>query len=540
MKKIFYLFAITAFMFTSCNPLEDVNTEIDALTKDDKLVDDIVYTLTDDDYEALDLSYGNFSSTDDAKTLIPGFLSETYPQLGVTYLPNGEIDQSSSALVTYKLYSPIKFESYTVSDDDYTALGLSSLNNDEDFDDFFDLKYPSEVQGTVIDLTYKTNPTITEYTLTDDDYDSVGNGRFDSFDAAETEEDRRVKIQTILLNNFPDANFGVKYRVSYEWYNGSSVEDLELLVQLEENPTDASKTTTYKLDNDDYALVGNGTFNNFDIRTDKPEADIETRREKIETILLNNYPSAVSGDFYVISYDTYNDQFERPVLTMILQFDGTNYNIFDVKVYAVYEFALVDNTMRFTLTDEWNAPITFSSEEYELLGGSSRFNNFSGDEDEAKRTIAIYLKNTLYPYAAAEDFVAVQYAFYNGSDTLTRNVNFVFDGTVWNAIPTVINTSLKFGHNGTTWVPDNTIKYTLINPDYALVGNDRYNNFETRAGGDEDTIEKLLAKVNTILKNNFPNSEQGQKFAVTYAYYDGTNGSATINVILEGSDYILQ
>ena len=540
MKKIFYLFAITAFMFTSCNPLEDVITEVDALTKNDKLVDDLVLTLTDENYETLELNFGSFSNNEDAKSLIPGFLSETYPQLGVTYLPNGEIDQSSSALVTYKLYSPIKFEAYTVTEADYTALGFSSLNDSDDFDAFFDLKFPSEVQGTVIDLTYNTNPTLIEYTLNDDDYDSVGNGRFDSFDAAETEEDRRVKIQTILLNNFPDANFGDKYKVFYEWYNGSSVEDLEMLVQLEENPTDESKTTTYKLDNDDYALTGNGSFNNFDIRTDKPEEDIETRREKIETILLNNFPAAVSGDFYVVSYDAFNNQFERPVLTMILQFDGTNYNIFDVKVYATYEYALVENTMRFTLTDDWKAPITFSSDEYELLGGSGRFNNFSGDENEAKRTIAIYLKNTLYPYAAAEDFVAVQYAFYNGSDTLTRNVNFVFDGTVWNAISTVINTSLKFGHNGTTWVPDNTIKYTLINSDYALVENGQYNNFDLRAGKAEETIEVRLEKINKILKANFPNSEQGQKFAVTYAFYDGTNGNATINVILEGSDYILQ
>lgn len=539
MKKIFYLFAITAFMFTSCNPLEDINTEVDALTKNDKLVDDLVLTLTDEDYETLELSFGNFSNNEDAKTLIPGFLSETYPQLGVTYLPNGEIDQSSSALVTYKLYSPIKFEAYTVTDADYTALGLSSLNDSDDFEAFFDLKYPSEVEGTVVDLTYKTEPTITDYSLTDDDYDLVGNGRYDNFDADETDEEVRVKIQTILLNNFPDADLGTKFNISYQQYNGSTTDDLEMQVILEDNPTDPAKTTTYKLQEEDYELIGNGTFYNFDIRETSAEADVEVRREKIETILLNNYPSAEVGDFFVISYDTY-DGVNRPVLTMILQFDGTNYNIFDVKVYAAYEFALVENTMRFTLTDEWSAPITFSSEEYELLGGSARFNNFSGDEDEAKRTIAIYLKNTLYPYAAAEDFVAVQYAFYNGSDTLTRNANFVFDGTVWNAIPTVINTSLKFGHNGITWVPDNTIKYTLINSDYALVGNGQYNNFDLRAGKAEETIEVRLEKINTILKANFPNSEQGQKFAVTYAFYDGTNGSATINVILEGSDYILQ
>lgn len=53
MKKIFYLLAITALVFTSCNPLEDVNAEIDALTEaetaNDGVVEDLVITLTEDD-----------------------------------------------------------------------------------------------------------------------------------------------------------------------------------------------------------------------------------------------------------------------------------------------------------------------------------------------------------------------------------------------------------------------------------------------------------------------------------------------------------
>ena len=82
--------------------------------------------------------------------------------------------------------------------------------------------------------------------------------------------------------------------------------------------------------------------------------------------------------------------------------------------------------------------------------------------------------------------------------------------------------------------------YTLTAADYDSVGNGRFNNFDTRAGNDEETVEQRLAKINTILKNNFPSSGQGQKYAVTYAFYDGASGTATLNVILEGSDYILQ
>ena len=206
MKKIFYSFAILSLLFTSCNPMEDIYEEIDAL--ESVISGEATYTLTDEDYDDLELGYGNFSSIDDAKSMLPDFLSGKFPAWGA----------ESLAAVTFKLYNPIKFDAYTVTDADYEAIGLTSLNNSGDFNDFFEYKFPSEVKGTVVDLTYNTEPTITNYTLTDADYDLVGNGRFDNFDirtgrAEETIDVRRAKIQTILLNNFPDAADGAKYNL---------------------------------------------------------------------------------------------------------------------------------------------------------------------------------------------------------------------------------------------------------------------------------------------------------------------------------------
>jgi hypothetical protein len=548
MKKIFYLFAITAFLFTSCNPLEDVNAEVDAIieaeTANDGVVEDLVFTLTEDDYTSLSLSNFYFDTEANAKTMLPGFLTTNYPSLGVDFDINGEVVAASSAIVTYNLFNPVSAiakKAYTLSDADYTDIGLTALNDGGDVNTFFSAKFPNEVKGTVYDLTYLTDPTIEEYTLTDADYDLVGNGRFDNFDIREgrAEEDlevRRAKIQTILLNNFPDADFGIKFRVTYEVFDGSS-KDLELLVQLEENPTDPNKTTTYTLDNDDYALIGNGQFNNFDIRDSSPEADVEVRRGKIEEILRNNYPNAVAGDFYVITYDTF-DGVGRPVLTMIIQFDGTNYNIFDVKIYAEYEFTLESTTNRFVLTDEWDAPITFTSEEYELMGGSGRFSNFSGSTDEAERKIKIYMK-TLYPFAAADDFVAVQYDFFSGGVS-SINLNLTFDGTNWVAISETTDIILQFGHDGVTWVPDNTIKYTLTAADYELVGNGNFQNFDVRSGRDEETIEVRLDKINTILLNNFPQYGLDQKFSVSYNVWEPGDAVYIMNVINNGTEYVLQ
>ena len=537
MKKIFYSFAILSLLFTSCNPIEDIYEELDAKANIEGIVGDVSRTLSDEDYEVLDLSFGNFSSVDDAKSLLPDFLSAQYPALGVTYNEDGSINKASSAAITYKLYSPIKFEAYEVSDADYTTLSLTSLNDSDDFDAFFANNFPSEEKGTVVDLTYKTEPTINDYTLTDDDFDLVGNGRYDNFDIRvgedeELEEVRRAKIQTILLNNFPDAEDGTKYNVTYAIYDGTSG-TLDMLVKQQQNEPNASLTTDYTLTEDDFDSVGNGSFDNFDIREGRAEETIEARRAKIETILLNNFPTATVGDLYNVTYAVW-EGFDSTI-DMLVEFDGTGYTIFNTTSYEYYTFELEDNTMRFTLSDEWAAPITFSKDEYTLMG--QRYPNFS-DKDEAEYKIGIYLR-TLYQFAAADDFVAVEYDYYSGSLS-QQNVNYVFDGSVWNAISTVIDTELKFGHDGTNWVPDNTIKYTLINTDFALVGNGRYNNFDVRAGKDEETVDARLVKINTILKANFPSAEEGQKFSVTYAVYDGANSTRTTNVIKTGADYVLQ
>jgi len=538
MKKIFYSFAILSLLFTSCNPLEDIYDEIDAKTAVNRIIGDVERTLSDDDYADLDLSFGNFSSVDDAKLLLPDFIASQYPALGVTFNQDGSINEASSALITYKLFSPIKFEAYTVTDADYTALGVTSLNNGGDYNDFFDAKFPSEAPGTVVDLTFNSEPTINAYTLTDADYDFVGNGRFDNFDIRvgrdeETIEARRAKIQTILLNNFPDATDAIKYAVTYEVYDGSSSYDLELLVKQQQNTVDPSLVSEYILTDADFASVGNGIFNNFDVRAGRAEETVEARRAKIETILLNNFPATAVGELYEVEYAIYDGA--PGVLKMLVEFDGTGYPIFNTTSYELYTYALEEVTKRFTLTDEWSAPITFTNDEYTLMG--QRFPNFS-DSDEALYNIGIYLR-TLYQFAAPDDFVAVEYNFFSGGVS-QRNVNYVFDGSVWNAIPSVIDVVLKFGHDGTSWVPDNTIKYTLTNADFALVDNGRYNNFDIRAGKDEETIEARLVKLNIILKANFPASEEGQKFAVTYAIYDGANGFRTTNVVKEGADYILQ
>ena len=97
MKRIIYLLMVMTTIFVGCNPLEDINNEIDA--QDNPVIGTAEYTLTSDDYDALGLEFGSFSSFepetgDTPQNLLPDFLTEMYPVWG----------QGSSVLVGYDLF----------------------------------------------------------------------------------------------------------------------------------------------------------------------------------------------------------------------------------------------------------------------------------------------------------------------------------------------------------------------------------------------------------------------------------------------------
>jgi hypothetical protein len=210
MKKIIYCLVIFGLVLTSCNPNEDIYKEIDAQT--DIVVGDIAFTLTDDDYDDLDKSFGNFDSEEEAKTLIPGLLSDKFPIWGL----------GSSALVTFDIYSPKREERslivYEVTTEDYDANPETErFNNFDDEDqiyDFLNVKYPDPSDRTLVSLTYKffdgrvntlNNGFLFingdwEFILgfTDDEYTTMGEG-FPNFSS---EDEAIAKIPVFLKDKF--------------------------------------------------------------------------------------------------------------------------------------------------------------------------------------------------------------------------------------------------------------------------------------------------------------------------------------------------
>lgn len=370
MKKIFYLILFTTVFFAGCDPMDDIYTELDAQGNTFSFTGDTEITLSDDDYDALNLNYGNFNSVDDAKAMIPSLLTEKYPTWG----------EFSSALVTFKVYNPVK--------------------------------------------TYSGN--------------------------------------------------------------------------------------VYELSDAEHNEITGNTYGNFD------------RDYHIYDYLEANYPSPSEGDFVSLRYRFYNGG--EVTLT-----DG---------------FAYEDG--------EWKRFQGFTEAQYEAMGEG--YPNFSS-HDEAEQKIPIALEDVYkFDPKSAGDIVSTMYELYAGGGvTKSYTTNYIFDGTSWSKYNNVENVTLQFGHDGTTWVPDNTIKYTLTLSDYDLIvtslsdkyeaatsSMDSYGNFDRRPGNSAEWTDDMVVEALGIVLDNLDSSaEEGQKYVVTFDIYNGSNATEIMSLIKTGGVWVL-
>ena len=345
MKYFNIFFAVFAvILIQACNPLEDILDELDV---PNTVVADLDITLTEDDYDLVGQGFGNFSSEDDAKTLIPEILSENYPQLG----------KGSSAQVTYDLYDPIRINNEyadTLTSDDYAALGFTygNLSSVANIASAIEYKFPDAGENDVVTLTYEwycggcpDQGTLTSkvanyggrwyvsYVPTRDDYTFMGQ----SYPNFESRTTARERIAYVLSDRYPFAEAGdIRTAVfTYTYTDGGDRFYEDFLVVLEFDGTswvpfqdvvqstlqlghDGSKwvpdnTIKYSLTADDYAAIAAAwestnpsgansvsTYGNFDLglwTSDQILSAIGMR-------LLDLFP-AVEGQKYLVSYDTW-------------------------------------------------------------------------------------------------------------------------------------------------------------------------------------------------------------------------------------------
>jgi hypothetical protein len=314
------------------------------------------------------------------------------------------------------------------------------------------------------------------YTLTDADYDALGLN-YGNFSSS---DDAKADLPGFLTDKYPAWGAESLAAVTFKLY-APKVTERSLEV--------------YTVSSDDYADNGH-TYGNF------------SRDYHITDFLDIKYPNAANRLLVSLTYKYYSGS-----------------------------VSTLNNGFLF-VNGAWEMAAGITDDEYTAMGEG--YSNFSS-EDEAIAKVSVFLVDKFkYSGKMAGDIEAIMYKLYTGGSVKSFIANFIYDGASWSEYNNVIDETIKFGHDGTTWVPDNTIKYTLTGADYTLVGNGNYGNFDVRAGKAEAEESVRLDKVNTILLNNFPSDAEGQKYIVTFNIYNGAAGVMSLAVIKEGGAYVKQ
>lgn len=197
------------------------------------------YELTTADYDSMGTGddepgeYDNFSYSVSLDDYVPDFLLTKYPSASTG---DKQVIVYDYYGTRYDLYLGFTLSStgtwtntqsveYNYDDGDYTVKTLSFTDDASSIFKF------TTTDGWLyvppLKFVETTEAYTRQYTLTDADYELVGNGKYGNFDVREgaDEEDVAVridKISTILKANFNDLAVGDIFEVTYKVYTGSS------------------------------------------------------------------------------------------------------------------------------------------------------------------------------------------------------------------------------------------------------------------------------------------------------------------------------
>jgi hypothetical protein len=549
MKKIIYLLTLSAFVFTACAPNEDINAEIDA--QDNPIVGDATYTFTDEDYEALELGSGSFSSVDDAKTMIAPYLQTIAP---FQYWGNG-----SSVTVNYELYvgsadgvSDYTYaDSYEFSNADYAATGSNAFGfypnvdpNDE-IPAVLDAQIMDATEGQILLVEYDQYIDTPDVGLTNL-YQASFPANFDDFELIDASGS--LDAWTTGSSNVQGSGFSSGAQANEEWLISPEVDlsdGSDLLFQI-----------TQEID-----FLGDPSLIDVLIATDYiVGGDVASATWTALSFDKTIYGSmTTSEDFDFSAYD-------GETIHIALKYSSTDSDSprwrvqdFAVKAIGISGDAVSYGTYYMYSGGAWELAENvyyLSSADFDSMGEGSgepgRFDNFSSSVSPNSYLPAFLAIN--FPYGQEEEELIVTYAYYSSSSgAQVRGNLYTFTDGAWMAHQSTISTSLQFGHDGTQWVPDNTIRYTLVDSDYDVVastllttagfedaaGNlDSYGNFNRTGSGSSWSDEMMFTAMGVVLDNLDPSAADGQKYITTYNIYDGSSGTEDRSLIKEAGIWI--
>ena len=552
MKKILVLLTIFSMVFTSCEPLEMINAESDAIPN--PIVGDAEYTLTADDYAALDkkygddldLGYGSFASEDLTKQYIPPFLAEMFPVWG----------KNSSVLLNYQLYigNADGISAYTTSED-YSLALTDYPGNIDNAVAFYESENSAELlpailasgittsaDGDVVLVKYKqyvgqTVNGITEFYAAD----FAGAGTLLDYEAVSVSGDQV----------WEGSNYGAK--VTGYAGGGQNVNEDWLIsadINLSNFPNSSFQATQ---------IFNYGDPSGFSVLISADYTD-DISAATWDLIELTNVPDGTSWD-EVLS-DAYSlAAYNGETINIAFKYTSSDsnagtYEIVDVSLKAPGVEGVTERKSDFYTYEGGSWELSegvyyLSDADFDSMGEASgqpgRYNNFSSSISPDD-----YLLNFLsnkYPYALEGDDLSVIYKYYSSnSGAQLRGNLYTYMNGAWSGYKSTISTSLQFGHDGSVWVPDNTIKYTLVrNADYEymsaqLTGNSDFDNVSLgnlASYGDFDynwSDEQIHFALALFLDHLDPTAAEGQKYILTYVIYDnGENDYQTSFIKTDGA-----
>lgn len=544
----------------SCDPLEDEIKELEEAAP--APIDNLTITLEDDDYElaiiGTDTSsayfYKSFSSIDDVKQFVPVILAENYPVLG----------SGSFADVTYAFYQGSNAEAsaigsadeYELVSADYESISLAAgesgfLNQDAksslpeilaaNIDDaeegdiaaatfeFADVDYAGETlhnTGFTSDLDSYTGVSVSgdDQEWFQNSYQSSTYANMSGYDdGAQVNEDWLVS-PVIDLSSYADQNIILTVDQTLNYLGDlNTADDINIFVS------------------DDYSGdVGTATWTAVDLSSWPAGSDWDP------VVGTADISDMAGGNLY-IGFKYVSDASDAP-----------NWQINDVSVDFVQatDASTEDVTAYFEFDgsawEEIASAYALKASDYDAMGdGPGRYNNFSSSV-EPDDYLPQFL-TTNFPYAQEADEMVVTYYYYDGSSTGLRAEKYYFVGSTWAPYTSTIDQTLSFGHDGSTWVPDNTITVTFTSTQWAVItsleGGDRgdnvsqYSSFyqgSNTTGGTWWSDEEIEAVLIDFLNDQYGDMEEGQKYLLNYDVYIGSGAydNRSELFIKEGDTYV--
>lgn len=494
MKKILYYLTLIALVLTACDPMQDINNELEEM--DTGYLGTFTYVLTSDDYATIaDLAVEEnpadtlnaafisdnefFNDEVSAAAYIPLLVPEMYPALGlgsngmITYNYNGELPEDLTMYTDAEEYE-LPEDAYTSIDEvlDYAGYyapgyppeiyipavlddAIEAAEEDDillveylysDVDPKIDLSSTDDVNIFIEGFTEEANG-LGQFTATNVvgdqvwgwDYHEDGNAKMSGYDGGAVVNDDWLISSAIDLSGLSEASLHIYQAIAYL---NDQYDQINVYISTDYDGSDIGgatwdEVTVPNLPSENYVFVASGAI------------DLASYLEQTIYIAFQY----LSSDSNAGTWEVAEVKVTTPGTAAVIgkepegykdyyEFDGSAW----MKAGGVYHVNAVD---------------------YDAMGAPGYYNNFSSSDKPED-----YIPNLLmskFPLAGQDEEVVVVYRYYEGG-TMTLASVYTYNNGAWeSSYDFVAATTAQFLYGGSGWVFDPTLTFTMNSADFQII-----------------------------------------------------------------------